>query len=406
MPQVINNFSTTPNSGGILGRAKPRPHYPEVGAKVRNVGHNLNRNQNLEVSVCENFDPSKWGGNQREPGAQYRCTTTYLVGATSKASYFKAITCGRDWCADCGANHSTTHRRRIDPIFPRLRTAQQMGKSIGYLVITVPKELREKFLNQEVLKDFRRYWKDKLTREGFKYGIIRYHWAGEDGYRWHPHLNILFPAGFITEETLYRWRAELSKWFSTYFQLKPERIWNQVTKKKERKFPASNLYYHYLKPSADNAESKLYHWVKYVLRATQTQPNKSTLKIINKFRNTSVFGKKKDWPETLRKEEEILAKARAGYEINEETGEVEKIVWLKTLNNNTGKLEPKRVAAPHIYFIGAENLGPGFFRLFHRVIPANYKAPPTPPPPSRPQWLDKPKPPSSPQAPEKIFCPF
>lgn len=406
MPQVINNFSTTPNSGGILGRAKPRPHYAQVGANLRNVGHNLNRNQNLEVSVSENFDPSKWGGNQKEPSAQYRCTTTYLVGSTSKANYFKAITCGRDWCADCGAIHSTTHRRRIEPIFPRLRTAQQMGKSIGYLVITVPKELREKFLNQEVLKDFRRYWKDKLTREGFKYGIIRYHWAGEDGYRWHPHLNILFPAGYITEETLYRWRAELSKWFSSYLHLKPERIWNPETKKKERKFPASNLYYHYLKPNAENAESKLYHWVKYVLRATQTQPNKATLKIINKFRNTSVFGKKKDWPETLRKEEEILAKARAGYEIDEETGEVEKIEWLKTLNNNTGKLEPKRVAAPHIYMIGAENLGPGFFRLFHRVIPADYKAPPTPPPPPRPQWLDEPKQPSGPETPEKIFCPF
>jgi hypothetical protein len=405
MPQVINNFSTTPNSGGILGRPKGRPHYPEVLAKSSNSRHEPSRDQLQKVVVSEEFRPAFWEADHKPPGTQYRCTTTYHVGNTSKAQYFKAITCGRDWCFDCGQIHSPTHRRRIDPIFPRLRTSLEAGQSIGYLVVTTPANLREKFLDREALKAFREYWKNKLKREGFKYGVIRYHWAGEDGYRWHPHLNILFPSGFIAEKTLFKWRKELSKWFAEYFNISPERVWNPETKKKEQKFPASNLYFHYLKPTAENATSKLYHWVKYVLRATQTQPNKATIKVINKFRNTSIFGGKA-WPVTLRREEEILSKARKGFEIDQETGEAEKIEWLKTLDNNTGKLIPKRVPAPHVHLIGADNLGPGFFRLYHRVIPADYKAPPAPPPPTRPQWLDKPKPATGPDAPEKVFCPF
>lgn len=405
MSQVINNFSTTPNSGGILAARKGRPHYPEVLAKTTNSGHNEERDQFKQVVVSEEFKPAFWEANHKPPGTQYRCTTTYLVGQTKNAEYFAAVNCGRDWCQDCGQIHSKAHKRRIEPIFPRLRTSLEAGQSIGYLVITTPANLREKFLDQEVLKDFRKYWKDKLKREGYRFGVIRYHWAGEDGYRWHPHLNILFPAGYIPEKTLYRWRDELSKWFSEYFKLKPERIWNPQTRKKEQKWPASNLYYHYLKPTAENATSKLYHWVKYVLRATQTQPNKATIKVINKFRNTSVFGGK-SWPVTLLKEEEILSKARAGYEINEETGEVEKIEWLKTKDENTGNLIPKKVAAPHIWLNNAEQLGAGFFRIPIRVIPADYKAPPAPPPPARPQWLDKPKPPAGPEAPDKIFCPF
>ena len=405
MPQLSTKLSTPPNTGGILAARKGRPHYAQVLAKTSNIDRKPTRNQLEKVVVSEEFKPAFWENEHKPPGLQYRCTTQYLQGATSKAYYFKAVTCGKDWCHDCGQIHSQTHKRRIEPIFPRLRTSLEAGNSIGYLVITVPPKLRTAFWNQEVLKDFREYWKNKLKREGFKYGVIRYHWAGEDGYQWHPHLNILFPAGFIAEKTLYRWRDELSKWFSEYFKLKPQRIWNPEKKKYEKEFPASNLYYHYLKPTVENAVDKLYHWVKYVLRATQTQPNKQTIKVIHKFRNTSIFGGKA-WPVTLRREEEILAKARKGFEINEETGETEKIEWLKTLNENTGELKPKRVAAPHIFLHEAEPLGPGFFRIFHRIIPADYKAPPDPPPPPRPEWLNKPKKATGPDAPENIFCPF
>jgi hypothetical protein len=405
MAQLSTNLSTPPNSGGFLAARKAKPHYPEVLAKSSNTSRENQRNQLEKVVVSEEFKPAFWEVEHKPPGMQYRCTTQYLQGATKKAYYFKAVTCGKDWCFDCGQIHSQTHKRRIEPIFPRLRTSLESGKSIGYLVITTPASLRKDFLNKQALKDFREYWKNKLKREGFKYGVIRYHWAGEDGYRWHPHLNILFPAGYIAEKTLYRWRDELSKWFSEYFNLKPERSWNREKKKYEKKFPASNLYYHYLKPTAENATSKLYHWVKYVLRATQTQPNKETIKVIHKFRNTSVFGGKA-WPVTLRRDEEILSKARKGFEIDEETGEIEKIEWLKDLDNNTGKLKPKKVAAPHIFLNNAEKLGTGFFRIFHRVIPDNYKAPPAPPPPPRPQWLNKPKITTGPEAAEKIFCPF
>jgi hypothetical protein len=337
MAQLSTEFSTIPKTGGFLKTRRPAGYYAQVLAKTDNSTSTKTRNQLDPVVSSSEFAPAFWEANHKPP-TQARCTRQYFVGQTSNAQYFKAIQCGKDWCSDCGQILSTTHKRRINPIFPRLRTTLQAGFSIGYLVITIPKELRKAFLSKEALKDFRDYWRRKLKREGYEYGVIRYHWAGEDGYQWHPHLNILFPAGFIPRETLSIWRDELSKWFAEYLDLKLQKRYNPETRQMEKIFPASNLYFHYLKPKDENAESKLWHWVKYVTRATQTQPNKVSIKVISGFRNTSIFGGK-NWIPTLYKPEEIEAAARKGFEFDPETGEIEKIVWISNTNENTGKKE-------------------------------------------------------------------
>ena len=282
------------NIGGILkdrkGKTERRRHYPELLANSYNPASKYERKP-LVAGGSEFVPAFLKEFNQPEPqDLRYRCTRSYLVGSTSNNNYFKAISCGKDWCPDCGQNHSETHKRRILPVIDRFKAIQEQGNSIGYLVVTIPPGLRNRFKTQTALSDFRNYFRRKLKRETKGIGLIRFHWAGEDGFRWHPHLNILFPSGYISKETLLEWRNELGKWFSEYCNLPECKYWDEEKKEMHQDFPAANLYYHYLKPKEQESEAKLYHWVKYVLRATQTVYNKETAEIIKKYRNTSIFG--------------------------------------------------------------------------------------------------------------------
>jgi hypothetical protein len=391
----------------ISGNLKPVPgtgkHYPEYIAKTYNAAKC--------ISSEEGFSPVEWSEwiRHRVPSGLYRCTRQFLHGSTTKADYLKSVTCGKDWCSDCGQIGSEAHMRRFNAILPRFKAMQQAGLSIGYLVVTIPLNLRHKFKDQDALKAFRDYWRRKLKREGYEYGAIRYHWAGEDGYFWNPHLNILFPSGYISTETLEIWRNELGQWFSDFCGLPPKKFWNGL--KYVHEFPKANLNFHYLKPGKTEKEKtesnfKLVHWVKYIFRATQTQYNKETAGIIYKFRNTSIFGKKDLWPKIELNEEQILAKALKGFEVDKETGEIEKIVWHKDWNENIQKFVPRRIPVGLFGADECEKMGPGFYKRLKRIIPENYKPAYQPEPPERPAWLDKPKNLCSPEKPENMFCPF
>jgi len=410
MRQLSTDLSTIPNIGKQVwfsGNLKPAPgagkHYPEVIAKTYNAGSS--------ISSKEGFDPVEWAEwiRHKPPTNLYRCTRQFLHGSTSKADYLKSITCGKDWCQDCGKIGSEAHMRRFSKVLPRFKAMQQAGLSIGYLVVTIPIELRHKFKDQEALKAFRDYWRRKLKREGYEYGAIRYHWAGEDGYRWNPHLNILFPAGYIKEETLSEWRKELGQWFSDFCEIAPKKFWNG--KKMVQEFPKANLNFHYLKPGKTekektDSECKLVHWVKYIFRATQTQYNKETATIIYKFRNTSIFGKKESWPKIELTQEQILAQALKGFEVDEETGEVEKITWHKDWNENIQKFIPRRIPIGLFGADECQKLSAGFYRRLKREIPMDYKPIYKPERYLPPDWLDKPKKLCSPEKPENMFCPF
>jgi len=334
-----------------------KANYPEYIAK----SYTPASNQIVDNSE-EGFYTFLKSQESKPTNGPYKCTRVYLHGNTSKSNYLKAITCGKDWCRDCGKMGSTTHLRRINPILRRFKALQHSGKKIGYLVITIPDQIRNHFKDKQALADFRDYWKRKLKREGFPLGVIRYHWAGNDGYHFAPHLNILMPSGFLKLETLETWRKELSHWFSEYCGLHPEPIWNPETKKMEKDFPKSNLYYHYLKPDEPEAEAKLYHWVKYIFRATQTKRNKETESIIYKFRNTSVFGKKSDWPKLQLTEEEAEEQALKGFEFDPETGECEKIEWEKVYSEEKEKFVPYHVPNGYYKEEELEKVGPGFYK--------------------------------------------
>ena len=217
----------------------------------------------------------------------------------------------------------------------------EAGKKVNYLIITIPSYLRAAYYSKEALNDFRTYWRRKLKREGFSLGVSRWHWAGEDGRKWHPHLNLLIQGAFIPKPILYRWRAELSQWWQDYFGLTFK--------------PGANIYTSY---TAD--PDKLRHWVNYVFRATLTQgADKLTKATIYKYRNTAIIGAKKSWPIIAQTPEQIRAEALKGYQVDEETGEIEKIRWTK--NRDTGK-GCQRYRLAEINLETCEKIAPGLYR--------------------------------------------
>ncbi len=187
----------------------------------------------------------------------------------------KIIYCGKEWCPRCGQKDSDTHKRRVARWWHKV---EQM-ETVGYLVVTLPEQVREYFKEVENLKDFRRYWIQKLKREGFERGLSRWHWAGEkteemhheDNQGWHPHLNFLLEAGYIKKEVLTKWKEEFRTWLNTRygFDVPVVDIWYQYTTKTGKKI----------------------HWLKYVTRPTLTWFDEELAQLLFGFRTTQSWGK-------------------------------------------------------------------------------------------------------------------
>jgi hypothetical protein len=349
MPQLSTDLSTIPNSGTIAGFRKLQPatreeflkpvsssqelglHYPESIAK------SPNRKAKKKVlfpqfEEGEALETDKGLANHEDyfeayiqetapavdPAQIYRCSKGFIWGESSQNNFYKMIVCGKEWCADCGKKHSIPHDRRINrknsngrSILENFLGLSQANNFIQYLVITIPAELRSLYRSKEALSRFRTYWKDKLKREGHQFGVSRYHYCGEDGYLWKPHLNILTPGGFVPKETLREWREELGRWFKMQHKL------NYT--------PTANIYTSYT-----SEEGKIRHWLSYVMRATQVLYNKLNEETIKGFRNVAPW-KDKDFviPEYTREETERSAEEQAaaeGFDLLPD-GTKEKIVW-------------------------------------------------------------------------------
>jgi hypothetical protein len=117
----------------------------------------------------------------------------------------------------------------------------QTAGSVGYMVVTIPKEFWIK--DKKMLKKFRRYIVRKLKRMGIKYGKARYHWAGDENRCFYPHLNILMGSGWIDRSVLDELKNDVAEWFGVSGQVVIE--------------------YHYTKDI-----KKILHWVEYVCRPT------------------------------------------------------------------------------------------------------------------------------------------
>lgn len=190
--------------------------------------------------------------------------------------YYRAHLCGKEWCLICGAKMSWIHLRRM----ARWWDKWEQLKTLGYLVVTTPIELRKYILSldhgeaKKVLQHLRRYWVRKLKAEfdGIK-GLCRYHWTGEDGIEFSPHLNFLFNHSFIEKATLNRWRGDYYQWIKDMYHL-------------ENASGTTVINYRYYTKRTDRI-----HKIKYVTRATLKVNNPRISKIIYRFKNSINFGK-------------------------------------------------------------------------------------------------------------------
>lgn len=138
-------------------------------------------------------------------GEPFACPGWAVVGECEGGHRWgKELLCGREWCPTCGAKWSSAHQRRFARLLPK---AQQV-RGMGYLVMTVPPEMRG-FWNYFHSKWALRGATDlalavvagRKTGRGrvggyWGRGVARWHWFGEKHPgKWHPHLNILVDCG-------------------------------------------------------------------------------------------------------------------------------------------------------------------------------------------------------------------
>jgi len=314
------------------------------------------------------------------PDKIYRCAKGFIWGESSQNNFYKMLCCGKEWCSDCGKKHSIPHDRRINrkgkngqSLQENFLALHQNEFPIQYLIITIPAQLRPLYRSKEALNRFRRYWRDKLKRAGHQFGFSRYHWAGEDGYIWKPHLNILSIGSFIPARTLREWRAELSRWFKMEHNLDYS--------------PNANIYTSYTHDSA-----KIRHWLSYVNRATQTTYNKLNEDTIKNFRNCAPF---KDADFTLptyqspeREQSEEESAAAEGFDLLPD-GTREKIIWRMKWDEFKKRMRPEVVLIEHTRLDELKLIRRGFWKE------AKFQAKPDPPPePEAELFL------------AEIFCPF
>lgn len=227
------------------------------------------------------------------------CSKSFIRGSCSNNHIFaKEIVCGKEYCPECGKNESTAHKRRISRWWPKVMSMTK----VGYLVITVPSELRDKFKDTYILSEFRKTVREILQGIGIDKGLMRYHYFGDcincngegcwncfqtgAGNIFKPHLNILFERGYMHPHILEDFKNKIKAKISEYF-----------SKISGGEIFSINLYYDY----AGNIK-KIIHRLKYVTRSTFRIYIPDIAKLLYGYRTTQSFGKFGELVHTLSNE--------------------------------------------------------------------------------------------------------
>jgi len=264
-----------------------------------------------------------------------RCSSGYVSGTckgNSQHRYAAIQFCGREYCNDCSKDGSPIHQRRVNKWFKKVES----WTSVGYLVVTIPENIRCYFYDKEVLRDFRTKLLRKL-KEDYKInkGLARYHWFGDcqncsgkgciicnysgAGDNWYPHLNILFDSpGHIEDISTYL--QPLRCWIANYFKKllnrEVQKYYHQLmideseevagvvdyilNIKNEINQESLVVNYSYVKEVA-----KRMNRVKYVTRSTFKIYNTSCRDLLYNFRNCVVWGWSKGEAANLESENTI-----------------------------------------------------------------------------------------------------
>jgi len=205
-------------------------------------------------------DPSN-----RQETAVLSCGKWARTGVCRECGHEHAaiIFCGREWCPTCREKGSPAHQRRISRWWVRILCSPVWGQ----LVVTVPPEGRSRLRTRKELSAFRtavhRWIKRRLPA---CVGLSRYHFFGDSGKTYHPHLNILLSLGYLPPSMLADLRAFVAKYFGV---------------------GGAVVHYRY---SRDRYMHK--HWVKYITRATflDEKWDPELANELYRFKNCVVFG--------------------------------------------------------------------------------------------------------------------
>jgi hypothetical protein len=197
--------------------------------------------------------------------------------------YRQHTICNREDCPVCGKEYSYAHYRRYVRGLPHIFEMFKEGY-VGYMVITSVNYQKER----KYFQDVRRYTIRLLKRElkGIK-GVARWHWAGDIGKRFYPHLNILFTYGYIDEDKLKRIK-----------QLIEERLQVKV------------VFYRYTKNF-----DKVFHWWCYVSRPTFLLQNEVDYSVVKGMQNVVWFGKFEKGDEKMLDREGWIVKIKKLFEV-------------------------------------------------------------------------------------------
>lgn len=296
--------------------------YPErVGQsynqriKIQNL-NNLRLSEHRQKAVSD-LQIAKKANKSLKKSYNSSCITGVSVGhCSNNHMFYKPVYCEKEDCTFCGQDKSPAHQRRISSVIDQI----QSWSAVSYFVITVPEEGRGYLQSKENLNKFRNFVRRKFKRDGFTTGLLRWHWAGDCrichnkkgiketcqdcqgtgcGNTFEPHLNILFPAGNTVKKTkkgkereavtcydhgkhtvkaeyLQLWRDSVKQWFKDHFKVESE----------------GNIYHSFIAPGDKAKKMKIFHKVRYILRATLRNVNLSQYvrPLLKGYKNTSKIG--------------------------------------------------------------------------------------------------------------------
>jgi len=221
------------------------------------------------VADQEQKRPLHW----RDVGVQAEldipCPSYAMVGeAECGCRFASTLICNREWCESC---RDAAQGRRVAKWVPR---AQQL-RTMGYLVVTLPEEVRGRYRTASSLGKLGTSVKRLLQRLGIERGLRRWHFFGdEEPHDYHPHLNILIDWGWMSPELL----EEIKDGVGRILKVARERV---------------NVFYEY----AEDVGEKM-HILSYTLRPTflNWRWDEELAWNLKGLRNSSWWGKWEDPP--------------------------------------------------------------------------------------------------------------
>lgn len=192
-----------------------------------------------------------------------RFSSSWVCEEDESHKVAKELDCNREWCLKC---RESAHGRRIARLLPKAQKIAEMG----YLVFSPPHDDRQPKTKTE-LSRAGRLITEALQRRGIKRGFRRWHFFGEDrggdSQPYHPHLNFLFEARYMSKEKL----ASIKKVIREIFG-----------------YEKVDVYYQY-----SRSISKIFFWLKYVLRPTflKQEWDYDLAEELYNFRNCVSWGK-------------------------------------------------------------------------------------------------------------------